>query len=448
MSALPGPKGEFFLGSLREFNRDTLKCLYKYRDFGDLMQFYFGPFPTNVVNHPDLVHDILVTQANKFYKARVTKQVLYPVIGDGLFTSDGEFWKHQRKLVQPVFHTKYIGNYAKIMADYAQDTADRWQDGSTYEIAHEMTNLTMRIISKTLFDADIEAESDEIGEAVVEVLKVVELRFKQLFPTPAWMPSTANRRMKQAIERLDMLIQQFIDERRKSGDDKGDLLSLLLAAADDDNRKMSDKQVRDEAMTLFGAGHETTATTMTWVWYLLSQHPEVEAKLHEELDRVLGGRLPTLADLPQLTYTEMIIKETQRLYPAAFLLTRQALEDVEVGGHSFKKDAFFLINILGIHHDARFFPDPERFDPERFSPENEKQIPKYAYLPFGGGPRICIGNAFALMEARLLLATIAQRYHLELAPGHQVEPERQFTLKPKYGLRMVVRERERIPAMG
>jgi cytochrome P450 len=241
------------------------------------------------------------------------------------------------------------------------------------------------------------------------------------------------------------MIQRFIDDRRKSGEDKGDLLSMLLMARDeDDGGGMTDQQVRDEAMTVFGAGHETTAAALMWTWYLLSQHPDVEARLMEELDTVLGGRTPQLSDLPRLTYTEMVIKEAMRLYPPAWSVTRQTVgDDVVISGYPIKQGSVVILNIYGVHRDARYFPDPERFDPERFSPENEKTIPKHAYLPFGGGPRVCIGNAFAMMEARLIVATIAQQFHLSLAPGHNVEPQRVFTLRAKYGMKMVATERER-----
>jgi cytochrome P450 len=273
-------------------------------------------------------------------------------------------------------------------------------------------------------------------------LEIVNVRLGKVLALPDWLPTPENRRLARTAKRLDETIQRFIDERRATGEDRGDLLSMLLLAQDEEGGQMTDKQVRDEAMTLFGAGHETTAVTMMWVWYLLSQHPEVEAKLMRELDSVLGGRAPQIEDLPNLPYTEMVIKETLRLYPPAFGVTRQTVQDAEIGGYRIKKGSAVYVNIYGVQRDARFFPDPDRFDPQRFSPENEKQIMKYAYLPFGGGPRVCIGNAFAMMEARLILATVAQKYRLSVAPGHQVVPDRLFTLRPKYGLKMVATKRE------
>jgi cytochrome P450 len=440
--ALPGPRGQFLLGNLREFNRDTLKFLLEQRQYGDITQFRFGPFPAIVINHPDYAHEVLVAQADKFYKTTSTKQIMGPVVGNGLFTSDGDFWKRQRRLVQPAFHSKRIGAYAQVMVDYAADLAVEWHSGDTRSIDRDMTNLTMRVIAKTLFDADISRDAPEVGQAIREGLALIEQSFRQLFPAPTWLPTPHNRKMRLVVERLDALIQKFIDDRRASGEDKGDFLSLLLSAQDEDNSVMTDKQVRDEAMTLFGAGHETTAVTLTWIWYLLSQYPEAEARLYEELERVLAGRLPTLDDLPKLTYTEKIVKEAMRLYPAAWVVTREAHQDLTLGNHPVKKGRIVLVNVYGLHHDPRYFADPERFDPERFSPENEAKIAKYTYLPFGGGPRVCIGNAFSLMESRLLLATLAQRFKLSLAPNFAVVPDRQFTLRPKYGMQMIVSERE------
>lgn len=441
-AAIPSPKGHFLLGNAPEFNADTLGFMLDIRRYGDMAIAWFGPFPLYIVSHPDYIHQVLVTDADKYYKSQVTKRAMYPVVGNGIFTSDGEFWKRQRKLVQPSFHTRRIGTYAQVMVDYTEAMMRRWEDGQVYDIDREMTSLTMNIIAKSLFNADVSRESREIGEVIAVALEIINIRLGKVIAPPDWLPTRENRRLAKTAKRLDETIQKFIDDRRATGEDRGDLLSMLLLAQDDEGGQMTDKQVRDEAMTLFGAGHETTAVTMMWVWYLLSQHPEVEVKLMRELDSVLGGRAPTLEDLPHLPYTEMVIKETLRLYPPAFGVTRQTVADTEIGGHPIRKGRAVYVNIYGVQRDARFFPDPDRFDPERFSPENEKQIPKYAYLPFGSGPRVCIGNAFAMMEARLILATVAQKYRLAVAPGHQVVPDRLFTLRPKYGLKMVATKRE------
>jgi cytochrome P450 len=428
---------------MREFTTTPLQFLQENARYGDFTLMWFGPYSVYVVNHPDYAHDVLVTHATQYYKDRVLKTVLKPVLGTGLFTNDGDFWKRQRKLVQPAFHSKRIGAYAQVMVDYAQELAQRWHDGATLDVDRDMTELTMRIVCKTLFDADVATQAHEVGEVITEVLKLTNRRFNNLLPIPDWLPTRDNRALTKSVARLDELIMGFIAEWRRTGEDKGDLLSMLLMAMDDDDAThMTDKQVRDEAMTLFGAGHETTAVTLTWAWYLLSQNPTAEARLHDELSRVLGGRAPTLADLPQLQYTEMVIKEAMRLYPPAFAVTRQNIEDVTIADYPIKKNSIVMVNIYGMHRDVRFFENPDQFRPERFSTENEKNPSKYAYLPFGGGPRVCIGNQFAMMEAKLVLATLAQRFQLSLAPGHQVVPERVFTLRPKYGLKMLAHIRE------
>lgn len=447
MTAQPrSPQGHFLLGNLSDFTRDTLAFMLDLRQYGDLVKWKFGPFPAYSVNSPALLHQMLVADAEHYLKDRTSRMILNPVLGEGVFTSNGDFWKRQRKLVAPAFHTRRVGAYGEVMVDYAERLTERWHEGATLDIDHEMTLLTMEVISKTLFDAQVGAETEAISEQITIMLTILNHRFDSLFPTPLWLPTPENRAFKAAIAKLDEIVARFIEARRASGEDKGDLLSMLLLARDDDGSPMSDKQVRDEAITLFGAGHETTANALTWTWYLLSQHPEVEAALHDELARVLGGRKPRIEDLANLPYTEMIIKEALRLFPPAFAVVREAADEVTLGGYTLPKGSIIMGNIYGIQRDERYFPDPERFDPERFSPENEKNIPKYAYLPFGGGPRVCLGNAFAMMEARLVLATIAQKYRLALAPGHQVIPQRVFTLRSKYGMKMVATQREAIMA--
>lgn len=439
----PAPKGEFLWNNMRQFNQTPLDFLKESPQYGAVSGMKFAIFPVFVLNSPETIHQVLVEDASNQYKTNPTKVVLRPVLGNGLFINDGESWKRQRRLTQPAFHTRRISAYGDTMAQYADDLAENWRDGETLELDHEMTDLTMRIIAKTMFDADVSGDAREIAEAVTEVLHIVMARFGQLVPPlPMWVPTPQNRRFNAAIQRLNVVIEGFINERRASGEDKGDLLSMLIAAQDEDGTGgMTNQQIRDEAMTIFGAGHETTAVALTWTWYLLSQHPQIEAKLHAELDQVLGGRLPTLEDLPKLRYTEMIIKESMRLYPPAWATTREAIADIEIGGYAIRKGETTIVNIYGLHHDAAYFPNPEQFDPERFSPENEKSIPKYAYLPFGGGPRVCIGNAFAMMEAKLIVATIARRWQFRLSPDCLVQPQAQFTLRPKNGMGMMAQER-------
>lgn len=439
----PGPPRHLPFGQLREFRRDKLAFMQSLRRYGDISLFWFGPFPAYYVSSPDFIQQVLVTDADKMYKSSVLKKALRQVLGNGLLINDGDSWKRQHKLVMPAFHSKRIGAYADVMVQYTQRMLDRWQTGEMRRIDEDMGELTMRIVAKTLFDADLEEDVHKISGAITTALKVIGERNDSLFMLPEWLPTRSNRALSQAMATLDALIERFIHDRRASGEDKGDLLSMLLAARDEAGTGMTDKQVRDEAMTLFNAGHETTAVALTWALYLLSQHPEVEAKLQDEVHRVLGDRPATLADLPNLPYTEMIVKEAMRLFPPAWGTVRELTDDVKFGDYTLAGGGFVLLSFHAMHHDERFFADPERFDPERFSAENEKRIPRYAYLPFGAGPRVCIGNMFAMMEARLVLATLAQRCTLSLKPGAMVAPDPVFTLRPKYGMPMIVNVRQK-----
>jgi cytochrome P450 len=445
----PGlPNDEFFFGQMRHFTRDTLSLLLQAPQVGDFARMKFGPFNGFIASHPDLIHRGLVTEADKFSKSTMLKTTLKSVLGTGLFTSEGDFWKRQRKLAQPAFHPRRIGAYGDVMVRYAAETADGWQNGATLDMDFEMVELTMRIVARTLFDADVKGEAAIVSHAVTTILHIVDKRLNRLLPTPEWLPIEENRRFRAALDDLNGVIQRFIDDRRRTGADTGDLLSMLLLARDDDDSGMTDKQVRDEVMTLFGAGHETTARTMTWAWYALAQNPHVARQLHAELDEVLNRRAPTMDDLPRLKYTEQVIKEVMRLYPPAWAVTREMMADGEFAGYALKKGEVVIFNMYGVQRDPRFWDDPLRFNPDRFSADNEKSIEKYAYLPFGTGARVCIGNAFALMEARLILATIAARFELDVAPGQVVEPMRAFTLVPKYGMRMVARARQPMRVVG
>src|SRR5437764_1510630 len=329
------------------------------------------------------------------------------------------------------------------MTTYAGRVASRWHDGETLDISREMMRLTLAIVGKTLFDADVESEADEIGAALTAVMELFDLLlmpFSELLEKlPVSLPYM--KKFRKAKARLDATIYRIIEERRRSQEDRGDLLSMLLNARDEegDGGQMSDLQVRDEVMTLFLAGHETTANALTWTWYLLSEHPEVEAKLQEELDTVLEGRQPTVEDVPRLRYTEMILSESMRLYPPAWAIGRLALHDCEIGGYHIPAKSLVLLSQYVTHRDARFFPDPVRFDPERWTTAMRESRPQFAYFPFGGGPRRCIGEGFAWMEGILLIATLAQRWRMRLVPDHPVETLPVITLRPKYGMRMSVK---------
>lgn len=440
----PGPSGSALLGSMRAFQRDPLSFLLQAADaYGDLFFFRLGPRRIHVVTRSEHIREVLVGQQKNIVKATFNRNLLARFMGNGLVTSDGDFHRRQRRLMQPAFHPQRVDTYAGVMVDYTLDMMADWQDGQRIDIDDEMMKLTMNIVSKTLFDADMSGEANTVGEAVATLQALTVKDFKAGFMLPTWLPTSHNRRIRAAKREIDHAVNQFIRDRRASGEDKGDLLSMLLLAQDeDDGRSMTDQQVRDEAVTLFAAGHETTSNALTWTWYLLAQHPAVEAKLHAELDRVLGSRPPTLRDLADLHYTQMVVKEAMRLYPPVWLLTiRSSDQPVTLDGYRIDPGEWIWLTPYVTHRSPRYFSDPDRFDPQRFAPNLEAELPRYAYYPFGGGPRICIGNSFAMMEARLILATIAQRFRLALVPGQEVVPEPEITLSSRHGLMVTVTER-------
>jgi cytochrome P450 len=327
------------------------------------------------------------------------------------------------------------------MTSYAEAAQARWKDGEALDASAAMMKLTLGIAGKTMFDADLEGEASEIGEAITIANRAVSEQITSILPAPLAWPLPRNWPVKRAIRRLERTVYKMIADRRASGHDPGDILSMLLAAEEEGSgSKMTDVEVRDETMTLFLAGHETTANALAWTFHLLSRHPDVYTRLRTEVDGVLGGRTPTFEDVPRLPYAMRVIKEAMRLYPPAYIIGRQAMRDVDIGPYRLPKKMTAFINIYGMHHRAKYFPDPDKFDPDRFKPEAEKQM-KMSYLPFGGGPRICIGNQFALLEGQLVLATIAQRVTFEATSDRTIEPEPLITLRPKNGVPLVVRRR-------
>ncbi len=437
---LAGPKGIPFVGNLFEFRRDPLGFLLSAAEtYGDVAYFRLGPQGVYLVNNPDYIRDILVNHSQNFVKSRGL-ELAKRFLGEGLLTSEGEFHLRQRRLVQPAFHRQRIASYAAVMAEYSAWIQQSWQDGATLDISQEMMRLTLAVVGKTLFDADVEAEACEIGQALTGVMQLFERVTNPFSELLDKLPLPSNRRFQRARERLDATIYRIINERRAGGEDRGDLLSTLLLAQDEegDGGRMTNLQVRDEAMTLFLAGHETTANALTWSWYLISRHPEVEAKLHAEVDSVLCGRLPTVEDVARLRYTEMVLAESMRLYPPAWTIGRRALADYSIHGLRVPARSVLLMSPYVMHRDPRYFPDPLRFDPERWIPQARESRPKFSYFPFGGGPRVCIGESFAWMEGVIVLATLARRCRLQLVPGHPIVPQPLITLRPKYGMRMRV----------
>ncbi|HXM36088.1 MAG TPA: cytochrome P450 [Pyrinomonadaceae bacterium] len=439
----PGPNRRIPLAGLLAYRRGPLPFFQRLaQQYGDISYFKLGPQEAFFLNHPDLIKDVLVTNSQNFMKG-LALQRAKRLLGAGLLTSEGEFHRRQRRLAQPAFHKSRVASYAAVMTDYAAQMRERWRDGQTMDFAEEMMSLTLGIVGKTLFDADVVSDSKDVGAAMNVAMDLFNTITVPFFNLLQKLPLPQVRRFDNAKAKLDAIIYRLIEERRVSGRDRGDLLSMLLLAQDleGDGGGMTDEQLRDEAMTIFLAGHETTANALTWTWYLLSQNPEAETALHNELDAVLGSRLPEFADVARLRYTEMVLAESMRLYPPAWAIGRMSLADCEIGGYFVPKGSLVLMSQYVMHRDQRYFPDPLRFDPERWTEERRGSRPQFSYFPFGGGPRRCIGESFAWMEGVLLLATLAQQWQMRLAPNQVVALRPVITLRPKHGMRMSLTKR-------
>jgi len=431
------------LGSLIEASRDWLGFYKNCADeYGDVVRVHLAHVPVYLVVHPRDIETVLVTNAAKFTKSE-DYRALARVLGRGLLTSEGDFWKRQRGLIQPAFHRQSILSYAAVMTRAAGRMLDSWKEKSERNIHEDMMRVTLEIVGRCLYSAEVTDAAERVGHAmeVVTGRFIINASLAMLFRFD--IPVRFALREWRAIRELNGIIGGIIRERRSSEQPREDLLDMLLRARDADGNPMSDTQLRDEVMTLFLAGHETTAIALSWACYLITQHPHVEAKLAEELQTVLGGRVPTPGNLPRLRYTEMVLKETMRLYPAVWGIGRRALEDCELGGYLVPAGSNVFILQWRTQRDARFFPDPDRFDPERWrdDPVRSGKIPRFAYFPFGGGPRVCVGASFAMMEASLLLAMIQQKFHLEIVPEHPIEIFASVTLRPKYGIRVIPHRR-------
>jgi cytochrome P450 len=405
------------------------------RDYGDVVHWTFGGTDAYLLKDPDHIRRVLVADHRMFMKGRAL-QVTKRVLGEGLLTSEGDFHDAHRRVIQPLFHPDRIREYGGAMVAAAARACDRLGDGETVDVQRAMARVTLAIVGETLFAAELEPEADEIGEALTVSLDGLNLFMLPHTDALERLPLPPVRRFHAARRRLDDTIARLFDERRASGVERGDLVSLLLAAERDEG--WSRGELRDEAMTILLAGHETTASALTWTWYLLARHPEVEAVLHEELDRVLAGRLPTAEDLPRLAYAEMVVSESMRLFPPAWLLGRRALVDYELDGYRIPRGAIVIVSPYVTHRDPRIYPNPLAFDPGRWTPEERRRRPRYAYFPFGGGPRVCIGEGFARTEAVLVLATLAQRWRLRPAAGYEPRLHPRVTLRPKGGMPMTL----------
>jgi cytochrome P450 len=429
-------------GYLRRMRRDPVgRVAERFERFGDM---YYAPFlkrDVYVLRHPEHIHEVLIAQASKFEKPSVglTARQLRRLLGEGLLNSNGELWRRQRRLIQPAFRRERLEEYAGLIVEHCEAMLSGWRDGAELDASREMMELTLRIVSHALFDHQIGDESDRVAAA----MRVFRAAFGGIDAVlPDWLPTPARRSRERVLSNIDEIVYGLID--RPGAATRHDLSSTLSRSLDEqgDGQGMSRRQLRDELLTLFIAGHETTSHALSWTWHLLAQHPEVALKLQREIDGVLGGRAPGLPDLLRMPYLEQVLSESMRLFPPAYVLARVAREDAEIGGYLVPKGADVVIWIWHVHHDARWFPEPERFEPERFEPARRKQIPQSAYIPFGAGTRSCIGKQFAMFEAQLVLACVARRCSLEAIAGEPVRRDMAITLAPRGGLRMRVRARD------
>jgi cytochrome P450 len=439
----PGPPGRLLVGNLIEFGRDILGFVTEcQRRYGDVVSLRLAAWPALLVSRPDLVEDVLALRYRSFHKHSFFFRHVTAIFGNGLLTSEGEFWLRQRRLAAPAFHRERIAAYGEQMSEATEQHCREWRNGERRDVHREMMALTLQIVARTLFGADVTRDAvDDIGQSFDAIVAEIAVRFRRPFRIPDAVPTPGNVRYRRGVRRLDRLVFGLIEQGRRSGEARADLLSLLLAARDEDGTGMNERQLRDEVVTLFLAGHETTAIALSWMWYLLSRHPESRRALEAEIDAVLGERAPSAADLPRLPYTEAVVMESMRLYPPAYVLGREAVEPLEIGGYPVTRGTTVYLSPWVLHRDPRYFDSPEAFRPERWLEGLAKRLPRYAYIPFGGGPRLCIGQPFAMMEAVLITAAVARRFRLTLDPDVEVTPFPSITLRPWGGVWMRIAER-------
>lgn len=440
----PGPRGLPFLGTSYMAHRDPMATLTQWaQQFGDIVYYRFFGLPVYLLVNPQHIEQVLVGKAGDLGKG-ILARTNPELFGNGLLTSDGDLWRRQRRLSSPAFHRESIVRYAEITVEEAVRMLAGWRHGDTRNIHNDMMSVTLLVVLRSLFGGELGEQTRVIGQA----LDVIMRGSSGIHAVTGYLriPTPTRTRYHRAVRQLDAIVFELISRgKEKIKEDAGssvkDLLTLLLLARDEDGSMMTDQQLRDEVITLLLAGHETTALTLSWTWYLLIQNPEVETRLHEELDVVLGGRLPTAGDLTKLPYADKVIREAMRLYPPAWRIGRTAGEPLKVGDYVLPAGANILMSQWVTHRDERWFPNPERFNPDRWDGESMAKLPRLAYFPFGGGPRVCIGAGFAMMEATLLLAVIAQRFRMRLVPGQRIEPLPSITLRPKNGIRVELEER-------
>ena len=433
-------KGLSLVKALLEFSRTPLEFLLKCdREVGDIVSLSVGSAKTYLFKHPDLIDEVLSKQNQNCVKD-ISYRVLQDVLGNGLLLSHGDTWKYHRRLMQSAFSRDRLSDYgASVVAD-TDLMLNSWRLGEIRDIHREMSLLTVKVIMQTMFGIEASATAAEITTALNTIMVQYAHQAEIFYLLPTWLPTIGNWRANQAKKRLNEIVEAIVNQRQQQT--KDELLSMLLTARDDAGNKLSDRELRDEVITLLIAGHDTTANALTWTLMLIAQNPEVEAKLVAEVRSVLKTHLPTIHDLPQLPYTEMVLKESMRLYPPAWILGRELIVDCKIAGHNFTRGTVIYFSQWAVHRDARFFDRPEQFDPDRWSDNLEQHLPRCAYFPFGAGARVCIGKAFSMMEATLILAMIIQRFHLTLLPELTMELLPSLTLRPKQGINMAIASRE------
>jgi cytochrome P450 len=438
----PEPPGNFLTGHAREMLRDAAQFLLRsHASYGDIVRLRLGPRVALALFHPDHIYHVLVKRRENYSKQARGYKKLRQVIGNGLLTSEGDFWLRQRRLLQPAFAAGRLAGFAAPMVTAAEEMAQSWESaarqGEAIDVAEEMMRLTMRIVGETLLGTDVTGEASDVGTALTLVINEVSRRIHTPWDFRERLPVASNRRYERALQVLDRSVQKIIDQHRARPTDSEDLLTMLMSVRDEETgTQMSDKQLRDEVMTFFLAGHETTAKALTWTFYLLSQHVSVRSRLQREVDAVLAGRSATAEDFPKLPYAKQVIQESMRLFPPVWGLARMTVEEDQIGDVTVPAGSPVLLSQYVTHRHRGFWDNPEGFDPDRFLPERSEGRHPYAYFPFGAGPRICIGNHFALLESVLILATMTSRWSLNLIPGRPVIPEARVTLRPKHGLFM------------
>ena len=439
---VPGPPlNQLGIGSLGLMLNPLHAVTADFARYGDVVKYRLFNLTAYLLAHPDHVSHVLHDNHSNYTKANFDYERLKQLLGEGLLTSEGPQWLRQRRLIQPLFHRQQIAQWAGMMSANAMEMLDGWKtfaaERRAFDVSAQMMMLTLRIVGEALLGIDISNEAGQITRALSDAQDHFgHFRLGTLLP---FLPTAENRRFRAALQTLDRIVRKIIDDRRHQTLERNDLLAKLLAARDGETGlPLDDTQIRDEVITLILAGHETTANALSWTWYLLAKNPDAEARLHAELRTVLGGRTPTIDDLPNLPYTAMVIDEAMRLYPPAWIISRSPTNDDEIGGYRIPRGTVVMLSQYVTHRHPLFWADPERFDPERFSPERSLDRPRFAYFPFGGGPRLCIGSYFALTEAQLIVATVAQRYRLKLVADHPVELDALITLRPRYGIKVLL----------